>query len=79
MRRITTIALTLVAAVTLMSPVLAQTAPDRKETRRPATPAQHERVKALNAKYKACHNKADAQNVAPPDRRAFMASCLAAN
>jgi hypothetical protein len=34
-------------------------------------------VKATNVKFTACHNKAMATKVAPPDRRAFMKNCLA--
>ena len=42
-----------------------------------ATPQQREAVKATNVKFTACHNKAMATKVAPPDRRAFMKNCLA--
>jgi len=36
-----------------------------------------EQLKAANAKFTACHNKAVATKVGPKDRRAFMKSCLA--
>lgn len=70
MRRIAFI-LAVFAAPTLLSMpyALAQTSQ--------LTPQQREAVKATNAKFSACHNKAVATKVAPPDRRAFMKSCLA--
>jgi hypothetical protein len=77
MQRITYIALTLATAcMLLISQVLAQTSapPPPKSS---LTPQQHEQVRAMNPKFKACHNKAVAAKIAPKERRSFMKSCLA--
>ena len=71
MQRIAFIAVALAATAVLSMPhALAQT------PKTSLTPQQHQEVKATNAKFTACHNKALAAKVAPKDRRGFMKSCL---
>lgn len=69
MRRIAFVLTVFAAPTSLMPYALAETSQ--------LTPQQREAVKATNVKFTACHNKAVATKVAPPDRRAFMKSCLA--
>ena len=76
MQRITNIALTLATAgMLLLSQALAQTSSPPPQSS--VTPQQHEHVRAMNPKFKACHNKAVAAKIAPKERRSFMKSCLA--
>lgn len=78
MRRSATIALVLAMTAALLVPqAQAQAVHHHQKTQHEVTPEQRAHVKAINVKFKACHNKATAQNIPPDQRYTFMKTCLA--